>query len=144
MFCCRLAENAACQSAGRRHYSKRNLLELSERAGFVHDVFPPNSHQKFVEHLTSDARCVYAGFDPTADSLHVGNLMVIMALLRAQRAGHTPIGLVGGATAKIGDPSGKTSERVSRKFMSVALSRKEFLTCPILYNTVYLTAGSLV
>jgi len=95
----------------RRWYSKRNLLELRERAGFVHDIFPPHSHQKFIEHLTAEPRCVYAGFDPTADSLHVGNLMVIMALLRAQRAGHQPIGLVGGATAKIGDPSGKSSER---------------------------------
>ena len=106
-----MAENASGHG-GRRHYSKRNLLELNERAGFIRDVFPPRSHQKFADHLTSDARCVYAGFDPTADSLHVGNLMVIMALVRAQRAGHTPIGLVGGATAKIGDPSGKTTERV--------------------------------
>jgi len=95
----------------KRCYSKRNLLELKDRAGFVHDIFPPNAHQKFVEHLQGSPRCVYAGFDPTADSLHVGNLMVIMALLRAQRAGHQPIGLVGGATAKIGDPSGKTVER---------------------------------
>ena len=58
------------------------MLELNERAGFIRDVFPPHSHQKFADHLTSDARCVYArcvyaGFDPTADSLHVGNFMVI-------------------------------------------------------------------
>jgi len=87
------------------------LLELKERHGFVHDIFPPASHQKFIDHLTKNEATVYAGFDPTSDSLHVGNLMVIMALLHAQRGGHQAIGLVGGATAKIGDPSGKSSER---------------------------------
>jgi tyrosyl-tRNA synthetase len=53
----------------------------------------------------------YVGFDPTADSLHVGNLLVIMALVRLQQAGHVPIALVGGGTGLIGDPSGKTIER---------------------------------
>ena len=94
-----------------RHYSKRNLLELRERHGFIHDIFPPKSHQKLIHHLNETPRCLYAGFDPTAESLHVGNLLVIMALLRAQRAGHQPLGVIGGATAKIGDPSGKTAER---------------------------------
>lgn len=54
---------------------------------------------------------IYAGFDPTADSLHVGNLLVIMGLLHCQRAGHNPIALVGGATGLIGDPSGRKTER---------------------------------
>ncbi|MFO7260699.1 MAG: tyrosine--tRNA ligase [bacterium] len=53
----------------------------------------------------------YIGFDPTADSLHVGSLLQIIALMRLQRAGHRPIALVGGGTGMIGDPSGKTSER---------------------------------
>src|SRR6185369_10971243 len=53
----------------------------------------------------------YAGFDPTAASLHVGNLVPIMALVHLQRAGHRPIALVGGGTGMIGDPSGKTAER---------------------------------
>jgi tyrosyl-tRNA synthetase len=53
----------------------------------------------------------YAGFDPTADSLHVGNLVPVMALVHLQRAGHKPIALVGGGTGLIGDPSGKNSER---------------------------------
>jgi tyrosyl-tRNA synthetase len=55
---------------------------------------------------------LYGGFDPTASSLHVGNLVLILALRRFQRAGHRPLGLVGGATGLIGDPSGKSAERV--------------------------------
>ncbi len=62
------------------------------------------------EHLESP-RGVYIGFDPTADSLHVGSLLPIMVLVHLQRAGHHPIALVGGATGLIGDPSGKSSER---------------------------------
>ena len=54
---------------------------------------------------------MYAGFDPTADSLHVGHLVALMVLRRFQQAGHRPIALVGGATGMIGDPSGKSEER---------------------------------
>src|SRR5690606_16396836 len=54
---------------------------------------------------------VYAGFDPTAPSLHIGNLATLLILTRFQRAGHRPIGLVGGATGLIGDPSGRSEER---------------------------------
>src|SRR6516165_5520318 len=54
---------------------------------------------------------VYAGFDPTADSLHVGNLVPLLGLRRFQKLGHNPIALAGGATGSIGDPSGKTQER---------------------------------
>ncbi len=61
--------------------------------------------------LNAAGRTVYAGFDPTADSLHVGHLMGLMVLRRFQRAGHRPIALVGGATGMIGDPSGKSEER---------------------------------
>ncbi len=61
--------------------------------------------------LRDGSRTLYAGFDPTADSLHVGSLMPLMALRRFQRAGHRPIALVGGATGMIGDPSGKSEER---------------------------------
>ena len=53
----------------------------------------------------------YAGFDPTADSLHIGNLVPVMLLLHFQRHGHHPVVLMGGATGMIGDPSGKTEER---------------------------------
>lgn len=61
--------------------------------------------------LMEKSRSVYIGFDPTADSLHVGHLLQVMTLRRFQRAGHRPIALVGGATGMIGDPSGKSAER---------------------------------
>lgn len=54
---------------------------------------------------------IYAGFDPTAESLHVGNLLVMMGLMHLQRTGHQPIALLGGATGLIGDPSGRSTER---------------------------------
>ena len=63
------------------------------------------------EHLAEAPRAIYIGFDPTAASLHLGSLVPIMGLVHAQRAGHTPIALVGGGTGLIGDPSGKTAER---------------------------------
>ncbi len=63
------------------------------------------------EHLAEAPRTAYIGFDPTAASLHVGNLLVIMDLVHLQRHGHTPIALVGGGTGLIGDPSGKEVER---------------------------------
>ena len=61
--------------------------------------------------LAEKPRTVYVGFDPTADSLHVGHLVALMVLRRFQQAGHRPIALVGGATGMIGDPSGKSEER---------------------------------
>src|SRR3990170_3343876 len=61
--------------------------------------------------LREKSRTVYAGFDPTAESLHVGSLLPLLMLRRFQRAGHRPIALVGGATGMIGDPSGKSEER---------------------------------
>src|SRR3954468_17212754 len=61
--------------------------------------------------LAEKPRTVYAGFDPTADSLHVGHLLPLLMLQRFQRAGHKPIAVVGGATGMIGDPSGKSEER---------------------------------
>lgn len=63
------------------------------------------------DHLAAPGRSIYIGFDPTADSLHVGSLLPIMVLVHAQRAGHRPIALVGGATGLVGDPSGKSAER---------------------------------
>ena len=75
--------------------------------GMYHDSMPGTA-----EHLTTTAPVSgYIGFDPTAPSLHIGNLATIMLLVHLQRAGHRPIALVGGATGMIGDPSGKSSER---------------------------------
>ena len=74
--------------------------------GALHDQTPD-----LAEHLAGAPRAVYCGFDPTADSLHVGSLLPVLTLARLQRAGHTPVALVGGGTGLIGDPSGKRAER---------------------------------
>jgi tyrosyl-tRNA synthetase len=74
-------------------------------------VHQTTDDQKLPAWLNSQPRTVYIGFDPTADSLHVGSLLQLMLLRRFQRAGHKPIALVGGATGMIGDPSGKSEER---------------------------------
>ncbi len=83
------------------------LAELIAR-GLLHDSTDPEA---LVERLDAGPVGVYCGFDPTADSLHIGNLQSLMLLRRFQVAGHAPIALVGGATGMIGDPSGRTSER---------------------------------
>lgn len=67
---------------------------------------------ELIEHLASSQRVLYAGFDPSGPSLHLGNLIPLLTLRRFQLAGHKPIALVGGATGLIGDPSGRTDERV--------------------------------
>jgi tyrosyl-tRNA synthetase len=83
------------------------LAELDER-GLLQDS---TDRAALVERLDAGPTGVYCGFDPTADSLHIGNLQSIMLLRRFQEAGHAPIALVGGATGMIGDPSGRSDER---------------------------------
>ncbi len=83
-----------------------NFVEELSWRGMIHDVMPDTE-----SHLKEAMRSAYVGFDPTADSLHIGNLVPIMLLAHFQRAGHKPYALVGGATGMIGDPSGKSSER---------------------------------
>lgn len=84
----------------------KNFVEELQWRGMVHDLMPDSE-----AHLMEQMRSAYVGFDPTADSLHIGNLVPIMLLSFYQRSGHRPIALVGGATGMIGDPSGKSSER---------------------------------
>lgn len=84
----------------------KNLVEELRWRGMLHDTMPGTE-----EHLNEKMRSAYVGFDPTADSLHIGNLVPIMLLAHLQRSGHRPVALVGGATGMIGDPSGKSSER---------------------------------
>ncbi len=86
--------------------SLKNFVEELKWRGMVHDVMPDTE-----KHLMEEMRSAYVGFDPTADSLHIGNLVPIMLLSFYQRCGHKPYALVGGATGMIGDPSGKSSER---------------------------------
>jgi tyrosyl-tRNA synthetase len=83
-----------------------NFVEEITWRGMLHDVMPGTE-----EHLLEEMRSAYVGFDPTADSLHIGNLVPIMLLAHYQRCGHKPVALVGGATGMIGDPSGKSNER---------------------------------
>ena len=83
-----------------------NFIEVLKWREMIHDVMPGAE-----EHLLEHMRTAYVGFDPTADSLHIGNLVPIMLLAHYQRCGHKPVALVGGATGMIGDPSGKSAER---------------------------------
>lgn len=85
---------------------KKDFVEELKWRGMLHDSMPGVE-----EHLSETMRGAYVGFDPTADSLHIGNLVPIMLLAHYQRCGHKPLALVGGATGMIGDPSGKSSER---------------------------------
>jgi len=83
-----------------------NFVEELKWRGMIHDVMPGTEEQ-----LQKEMTSGYIGFDPTADSLHIGNLVPVMLLMHLQRSGHKPIVLVGGATGRVGDPSGKTEER---------------------------------
>ena len=83
-----------------------NFVEELRWRGLLHDIMPETE-----AHLLEHATAGYIGFDPTADSLHIGSLVQILILKHFQNAGHKPIALVGGATGMVGDPSGKSAER---------------------------------
>jgi tyrosyl-tRNA synthetase len=83
-----------------------NFVEELKWRGMIHDIMPGTE-----ELLEKEKTSGYIGFDPTADSLHIGHMVQVMLLVHFQRSGHTPIALVGGATGMIGDPSGKSEER---------------------------------
>jgi tyrosyl-tRNA synthetase len=85
---------------------KNPFVEELRWRGMLHDIMPETEN-----HLNEKKASGYIGFDPTADSLHIGSMVQIMILMHFQRAGHRPIALVGGATGMIGDPSGKSAER---------------------------------
>ncbi len=83
-----------------------NFVEELKWRGMIHDIMP-GTQEQFAKEMTS----AYIGFDPTADSLHIGSLVQIMILVHLQKSGHKPVALVGGATGMVGDPSGKSKER---------------------------------
>jgi tyrosyl-tRNA synthetase len=83
-----------------------NLIEELRWRGLIQDIMPGTEEQ-----LNKEMTSGYIGFDPTADSLHIGSLVPILILVHMQRAGHKPFALVGGATGMVGDPSGKSQER---------------------------------
>lgn len=83
-----------------------NLIKELTWRGMLQDIMPGTEEQ-----LNKEMTTAYVGFDPTADSLHIGSLVPILLLVHLQKAGHKPIALVGGATGMVGDPSGKSEER---------------------------------
>ena len=108
-----------------------NVFEELQWRGLIHQTTDDANLAKW---LGSGTRTVYAGFDPTADSLHVGSMLPLMMLRRFQKAGHRPIALVGGATGMIGDPSGKSDERnllsvdqLRTNVVGIAEQMKQFL-----------------
>lgn len=98
----------------------KNFVSELQWRGMIHDIMP-GAEQQLSKEMTS----AYIGFDPTADSLHIGNLVQIMILVHLQSCGHKPVVLVGGATGMVGDPSGKSAERnlLDEKTLSHNLSR---------------------
>ena len=83
-----------------------NFVQELKWRGMIHDIMP-GTEEQFQKEMTS----AYIGFDPTADSLHIGSLVQIMILVHLQKCGHKPYALIGGATGMVGDPSGKSKER---------------------------------
>ena len=83
-----------------------NFINELKWRGMIQDIMPGTEEQ-----LKKEMTTAYVGFDPTADSLHIGSLVPILLLVHLQKAGHKPIALVGGATGMVGDPSGKSEER---------------------------------
>src|SRR3990167_7387577 len=101
----------SCLRIPESDYFWRNVLYMSfveelKWRGMLHDIMPGTE-----DLLNKEMVSGYIGFDPTADSLHIGSLAQIMILLHFQKVGHKPIALVGGATGMVGDPSGKSEER---------------------------------
>jgi len=83
-----------------------NFVEELKWRGMIHDIMPGTE-----ELLDKEVTTGYVGFDPSADSLHIGHMVQVMLLVHFQRAGHVPVALIGGATGMIGDPSGRSEER---------------------------------
>ena len=100
-----------------------NILEELHWRGLLADCTDRAALEK---RLAEGPITLYCGFDPTADSLHVGNLVPLLALRRFQLGGHHPIVLAGGATGMVGDPSGKSAERNLQTPEQVARSKKSY------------------
>lgn len=118
-----------------------NLLDELSWRGMIQDIMPGTREQ-----LEKELTTGYIGFDPTADSLHIGSLLPILLLVHFQRAGHKPIALIGGATGMVGDPSGKSEERnllneetLQRNILGVKAQLEQFLNfSPTLPNAAEL------
>src|SRR5690349_1154733 len=102
---------------------RSSLMRLLDERGYIHQVTDPETFDALA---AKDIVSAYVGYDATAPSLHVGNLVSIMLLRRLQQAGHRPIVLMGGGTTKVGDPSGKddvrkllTSDQIDQNIASI-------------------------
>src|SRR5213595_3267577 len=111
---------------------RSSLLKLLDERGYIHQVTDAAALDALAQ---KDIVTAYIGFDATAPSLHVGNLVQIMLLRRLQQAGHKPIVLMGGGTTKVGDPSGKdearqllTGEQIDANIASIRRVFEHFLT----------------
>src|SRR5881409_285516 len=109
-----------------------SLMRLLDERGYIHQVTDPAALDALAQ---KEIVTAYVGFDATAPSLHVGNLVSIMMLRRLQQAGHRPIVLMGGGTTKVGDPSGKdesrkllTDEEIFNNIAGIRRVFEQFLT----------------
>ena len=100
----------------------RNAFDVLEERGFIKQV----THEGLKEKLAKESVTFYIGFDPTADSLHVGHYVQLMAMAHMQKAGHTPIALIGGGTAMVGDPSDRTDMRKMLTFEDIQKNSDKF------------------
>ncbi|KAF8932344.1 tyrosyl-tRNA synthetase [Haplosporangium bisporale] len=110
-----VARFSSSSLANTNHTSTNPVLELQQR-GLVAAMTSPD----LVDHVGAGPTAIYCGVDPTASSLHLGNLVTLLGLLHFHIKGHTTIGLVGGATGSIGDPSGKSTERLPMSAATLA------------------------
>ena len=99
-----------------------NVYDVLAERGFIKQT----THEGLPEMLEKEKVTFYIGFDPTADSLHVGHFVQLMAMAHMQRAGHRPVALVGGGTAMVGDPSGKTDMRRMMTRETIAHNSEKF------------------
>ncbi|MDP4286182.1 MAG: tyrosine--tRNA ligase [Bacteroidota bacterium] len=119
-----------------------NLIEELRWRGLIQDIIPGTEEELVKEPVTA-----YVGFDPTADSLHIGSLIPIIVLVHLQNFGHKPIALVGGATGMVGDPSGKSEERnlLSKEILDKnVLAVKQQLSKFLDFNTDRVNAAEMV
>ncbi|MAB72117.1 MAG: tyrosine--tRNA ligase, partial [Planctomycetaceae bacterium] len=105
--CARVFDAGAGGATPERQWRVNELLDELTWRGLLHQ----STSESLGDHLAAEPRRGYVGFDPTADSLTIGNLVPIMLLAHFQRAGHHPVVVMGGGTGLIGDPSGKSAER---------------------------------
>ena len=101
----RLRSRFLCRPSPSRKATMTNALDILKERGFIYQITDEEAMSK---RLAEGPATFYVGFDPTGSSLHIGHLLPVMAMRWLQKAGHRPIALVGGGTAMIGDPSGKT------------------------------------